>query len=94
MALQKAGKDDYSDVKAYRPIALLNTLGKVLESILADRISYLFEAHKLLSITHTGGRKVTSTEHALHYLVAKTHAAWNQGKLEGFGTATRCHRRV
>ena len=37
--LRKIGKEDYSQPKSYRPIALLNTLGKVLESIIAIRIT-------------------------------------------------------
>lgn len=32
---------DYTSAKAYSPIALLNTLGKALESLLATRINYL-----------------------------------------------------
>lgn len=37
---QKPGKDDYTQPKAYRPIALLNTLGKVMEAIIANQLSY------------------------------------------------------
>ncbi|KFY28958.1 hypothetical protein V491_00241 [Pseudogymnoascus sp. VKM F-3775] len=33
VALRKPGKDDYSQPKLYRPIALLNTLGKALEAL-------------------------------------------------------------
>jgi hypothetical protein len=40
VALRKPGKDDYSDPRAYRPITLLNTLGKALEAIVATRLSY------------------------------------------------------
>lgn len=32
--LRKPGNDDYTQPRAYRPIALLNTLGKVMEAIL------------------------------------------------------------
>ncbi len=41
IAMQKAHKNDYSITKAYRPIALLDTIGKALESVLAKRISAL-----------------------------------------------------
>ncbi|OQV03523.1 hypothetical protein CLAIMM_08559, partial [Cladophialophora immunda] len=34
--LKKPGKDDYTLAKAWRPISLLATLGKVLESVIAD----------------------------------------------------------
>ncbi|KAF6527788.1 hypothetical protein HZS61_008090 [Fusarium oxysporum f. sp. conglutinans] len=38
--LKKPGKDDYTIAKAWRPISLLATLGKVLESVVAERISH------------------------------------------------------
>src|SRR5688572_11059909 len=38
--LKKPGKDDYKKAKAWRPISLLSTLGKILEAVVADRISY------------------------------------------------------
>ncbi|KAM9873891.1 zinc knuckle, partial [Verticillium dahliae] len=36
--LKKPGKGDYTIAKAWRPISLLATLGKVLESVVAERI--------------------------------------------------------
>ena len=39
--LLKPGKPDYSIPKAYRVIALLNALGKVLERIYSIRLGYL-----------------------------------------------------
>jgi hypothetical protein len=36
--LKKPGKDDYTIAKAWRPISLLATLGKALESVVAERI--------------------------------------------------------
>ncbi|KAF8660768.1 hypothetical protein AX14_007331 [Amanita brunnescens Koide BX004] len=36
--IPKPGKPDYSIPKAYRPIALLNTLGKLLTKVLANRL--------------------------------------------------------
>ena len=71
--MQKPHKDDYSITKAYRPIALLDTIGKALELILAKKISALTELYGLLPKTHFGGRRSTSTEHAVHYLVEKTY---------------------
>ena len=41
VVLRKPGKPDYTITKAYRPIALEKTLGKVLESVMVDTISYL-----------------------------------------------------
>ena len=53
IALKKIGKGDYTTPKAYRPIALLNTLSKVIESIIGSKITYLAETHRLLPDTQT-----------------------------------------
>ena len=63
--------------KAYRPIALLNTIGKLMDSIIARRISYVTEAYQLLPSTHIRGRKGRSVDHALHTIVGKIYEAWN-----------------
>ena len=57
----KTQKDYYSNPKSYRVIALLNCLGKVLEKILATRLSYLTNLGGLLYETQLGGRKQWST---------------------------------
>lgn len=84
VVLQKpSGKEprDYTLAKAYRPIALLNTLGKALESVLATRISYLVETHGLLPKTHVGARRGRSTEDALHKTVEKIYSGWNKNSV-------------
>jgi hypothetical protein len=58
----------YDVAKAYRPIALLNTLGKVLEKIVARRVSALAEEHNLLPTTQMGARPGRSTVTALEML--------------------------
>ncbi|KAG0158576.1 hypothetical protein PDIDSM_6091 [Penicillium digitatum] len=68
VVLRKAGKRDYQLAKSYRPVALLNTLGKFLEAVVARRISYAVETYKLLPDTHFGGRKGISVDHAIQGL--------------------------
>ncbi|RKK70486.1 hypothetical protein BFJ68_g18386, partial [Fusarium oxysporum] len=63
--LKKPGKDDYTIAKAWRPISLLATLGKVLESVVAERISHAVETYGLLPTNHFGARKQRSAEQAL-----------------------------
>ncbi len=46
--LKKLGKEDYIVAKVQRPILLLAMLGKVLESVVAERISYIVEIYSLL----------------------------------------------
>ncbi|KAH7563672.1 hypothetical protein BM1_00719 [Bipolaris maydis] len=78
--LRKPGKTNYAVPKAYRPIALLNTIGKAMDAVIARRLSYLVETHHVLPLTHMGGRKHRSTEHALHAITAKIYERWNSGK--------------
>ena len=75
--IRKPDKDDYTVPKAYRPIALLNTIGKIMDAIIAKRISYVTEAHQLLPKTHIGGRKARSTDHAIYIILEKIYKTWN-----------------
>lgn len=51
MVLQKPKKLDYSAPRAYRLISLLNTLGKLIEAVIAQRLSYLAKKYGLLPDT-------------------------------------------
>lgn len=53
--LQKNDKEDYSVAGAYRPIALLSCLGKVLETVITRQMAYWDKTHKALSEGHMGG---------------------------------------
>jgi len=79
--LKKPGKEDYTKAKAWRPISLLPTLGKALEAVVADRLSYVVEAHTLLPTNHFGARKQQSTEQALMLLQERIYRAWRQRKV-------------
>ena len=46
--LKKPAKPDYSEVKSYRPIVLLCTLGKALETVITKILSDYIESHGLL----------------------------------------------
>ena len=72
IVLPKPGKD-HSIPKGYRPIALLNTIGKAMEFIMAKRIAYLAETHGLLPDTYIGGRRLRSCEHGIHYLLERIY---------------------
>ncbi|EAQ91759.1 hypothetical protein CHGG_03694 [Chaetomium globosum CBS 148.51] len=63
--LKKPGKKDYTIAKAWRPISLLATLGKALESVIAERLSHAVETYGLLPTNHFGARKQRSAEQAL-----------------------------
>ncbi|KIJ98004.1 hypothetical protein K443DRAFT_104713, partial [Laccaria amethystina LaAM-08-1] len=53
--LRKPSKPCYEVPKAYRPIALLCTIPKVLTAIVAEDIAHLVEKNTLLPDTHFGG---------------------------------------
>ena len=56
--LRKPGAQrDYTDPKTYRSIALLDTLGKALESIVSERIRYTVKVYGTLPATQMGARK-------------------------------------
>jgi hypothetical protein len=57
----------------------MNTIGKMLDSVIARRVQYYAGEFHLLLRNHTRGRKATSCAHALHLLVEKIHSAWNSG---------------
>ena len=79
--LRKPGKPNYTVLKAYRPIALLNTMAKILSALVAERTSYLLKAHELLPNTHFGGRPGRSTTDSLHLLETTVRHAWRQGNV-------------
>ena len=74
--LRKPEKPDYTIAKAYRPIALENTIGKIFESVITNLLSYLTETHHLLPPHHYGGRPGRSTEDAMLLLTEHIHHAW------------------
>ena len=71
--LKKLGKSDHTNPSAYRPIALLNTLEKVLEAVISSRIKFIAETHDLLSDTQYGARTNRATETALQQITKKIH---------------------
>lgn len=79
--LRKPKKPNYTLAKAYRPISLLSTLGKMLEALVAERISYLVETYNLLPKNHFGARKCRSTTQALTVIQEYIYHAWRHKKV-------------
>ena len=78
VVLRKPGKPRYDTPKAYRPIALLNTMSKVLTALMAELMTYYTETHQLLPAHHFGGRPGRTTSDAIHLLVHKIKDAWRK----------------
>ena len=78
--LPKPGKDA-KQAKNHRPISLLSCLGKILERILAKRLSTYMEQNKLFAESQSGFRtgRMTS-EHTLH-MVENAFSAFKKGEM-------------
>ena len=79
VCLRKPGKGIYNQAKAWRPIALLNTTGKLMEAITAARLSKVAEEAKLLPEIQIGFRKGRSTKSALFLLTSQVEKVWKEG---------------
>lgn len=75
VTLRKEAKKDYSLPGSYRPIAVENALTKVIEKVVADRISAAAEIHLLLPWNQTGGRRGRSTISTLSLLTSSVQTA-------------------
>src|SRR5204863_9347152 len=62
--------------RAWRPIALLNTVGKIIEAATAEQIRRMAEEHNMLPAHQMGARQGRSTETALDLLVNQVHEIW------------------
>ena len=78
MVLRKLGKPDYSNPAVYRPIALLNIIGKVLEAVVARKISNLAEDINLLPDEQYGTRLDRSVEDMLLELREQVSIIWER----------------
>jgi ribonuclease HI len=81
--LRKPNKPDYTLVKAYRVISLLNCLGKVVEKIAAEAIADHCETTGGLHLGQMGNRKQRSAIDAVACLIQSTHEAWKRKQLMG-----------
>lgn len=62
--LKKLNNGNYTAAKAWRPVSLLSTLGKTIESVVAERISHAIKTLGLLPTNHFRARKECSAKQA------------------------------
>ena len=76
--LQKPGKEPaaYKTAEGYRPIALLPSIGKLIEAIMAARITKAAEEHGLLPEEQMGNRQHRSIDLAVRLLVTQVQEVW------------------
>ena len=81
IVLRKPGKPSYEEPKAYRPIALLNTLGKLFSTIVADDLSHFCETREVLPKHQFGGRPSRTTSDSMLLLTHRIKDAWRKKKV-------------
>lgn len=73
ITLQKLEKPIYSDLEAQRPIALLNTIKKVIKTFVTRQLNKATEEHYLLPDIQMRARPGCFTETALELLTRQIH---------------------
>lgn len=79
VVLRKPGKGDYTSPSAYRPIALLDVMAKLLSACVKEIIEYEVDSRRLLPDRQFGGRQGCTTTDSLHMLTKFTKDAWRKG---------------
>ena len=79
--LKKAGKRDWSSVKSYRVISLLNCLGKLVEKVIAELLSKYCEEFSKLHPEQMGARKQRCAIDVIASLVHNVQEFWAERKL-------------
>lgn len=87
LVLLPKGKKPPGEPSSYRPICLLDTMGKILERVIYNRLLTVVEDNGALSDNQYGFRKHRSTVDAIRAVVDTASAAiegerWNGGKKE------------
>jgi len=83
VVIPKRGNPDYRRVRAYREIALLDSLGKLVEKTAAHLIADQLERHRSLHEGQFGCRRRRACVDAVAVLINKSHQAWNRNRITG-----------
>jgi len=71
IVIPKPNKSSYDSLKSFRPIVLLNTLGKLIEKVIGERLQFQAISNNFIYQSQLGGLKfkfTTDTGIALTYL--------------------------
>ncbi|KAI9035266.1 uncharacterized protein KD926_004235 [Aspergillus affinis] len=80
LILRKILSRDYCLAKSYRPIALLNTFGKILEAVATVRIAWALKERNLLPRSYLGGRRGISVDYLIQLLLDQIFENWGKGQ--------------
>ena len=59
--IPKPNKPSYDQLKAFHPIVLLNTIGKLIEKVVADRLQFTVTSNNFIHLSQLGRLKFKST---------------------------------
>jgi len=77
IVLCKSKKSDYTDLKTYQLIALLDIMSKALKLIMTKRLSNIAETHHMLSDAQMKARCKQFMISTLNLLVDQIHTVWD-----------------
>ena len=78
--IPKPNKTLYDQPKAFHLIALLNTLGKLTEKVIAERLQFMVTHNEFIHPSQLGGLKFKSTSDAGIALTHIIRSEWAKGK--------------
>jgi hypothetical protein len=81
VVLRKIGKAAYDLAKAYRPIGLIDTIGKLHGSLSTELLSYITKKYNLLPKCQFGGRPGRNTTDTMLLVAQRVKHAWRNGKV-------------
>ena len=82
--IPKPNKSSYDNPKTFQPIVLLNTFGKLVKKVIAERLQFIVASNNFVHLSQLGGLKFKSTVDAG---VALTHIM-QSGCVKGRTTST------
>ena len=80
VVIPKLNKTSYDNPKAFRPIVLLNTLGKLIEKVIAERLQHLVASNDFIHPSQLGGLKFKSTTDTGIALTHIIRSGWAKGR--------------
>ena len=78
--IPKLNKQTYDNLKSFCPIVLLNTLGKLIEKVIADRLQFHVVKNNFIYSSQLGGLKFKSTSDAGVVLTHAIRSGWVKNK--------------
>ena len=70
----------YDQAKSFYSIILLNTLGKLIEKVITERLQFTVINNDFIHLSQLGGLKFKSTTNAGIALTHIVHSSWAKGK--------------